>query len=97
VAASSRSSSASRTITRRRGRGSGGANLASSYSSTQLASYYCPGNTKGACTIVRIQNGSMPAGAGCTGNPVTDAGNPACLTATEQATIQAWITGGQLP
>lgn len=39
----------------------------------------------------------MPQGAGCTGNPATDAGYPACLTAAEQATIQAWITGGQLP
>jgi hypothetical protein len=77
--------------------GSGGANLASSYAATQLLSYYCSGLTKGACTLVRVQNGSMPYGKGCTGNPVLDAGNPACLTAAEQATLQLWITGGQLP
>jgi hypothetical protein len=77
--------------------GSGGANLASVYADTQLASYYCPGKTKGACALVRIQDGSMPQGAGCTGKPALDAGNAACLTAAEQATIQAWITGGQLP
>ena len=75
----------------------GGANLASSYAATQLGSYYCPGNTKGACTIVRVHDGTMPQGAGCTGNPTTDAGNPACLTAAEQATLQGWITGGQQP
>jgi hypothetical protein len=77
--------------------GSGGANLASSYADTQLASYYCPGKTKGGCTIVRVQNGTMPAGGGCTGNPTLDAGNPACLSAAEQATLSAWIAGGQLP
>lgn len=77
--------------------GSGGANLATSYASTQLASYYCPGKTKGACTLVRIQDGSMPQGKGCTGNSATDAANSACLTAAEQATMAAWISGGQLP
>jgi hypothetical protein len=39
----------------------------------------------------------MPQGAGCTGKPAMDMGNPACLTAAEQATLQAWITGGQMP
>lgn len=78
------------------GGGSGGANLGNDYASTQLLSYYCPGLTKGACTIMRIQNGSMPPGA-CTGNPALDAGNPQCLTAAEQSILQAWISGGQLP
>ena len=77
--------------------GSGGANFAESYADTQLASTYCPGKTKGACTIVRIQNGTMPLGANCSGNPAQDAGKPGCLTAAEQATIQSWIGGGQLP
>jgi hypothetical protein len=58
---------------------------------------YCPsGDTVGACTLVRIKNGSMPYTKGCTGNPTTDANNAACLTATEQATVQAWITDGQM-
>jgi hypothetical protein len=52
--------------------------------------------TVGACTLVRIQDGSMPIEAGCTGNPTTDAGNAACLTAAEQATLQQWIADGQV-
>ena len=75
--------------------GSGGANLATSYASTQLASYACAGKTKGECALVRAQNGSMPPGAGCTGDPTKDAGNPKCLTAAEQQTLQAWIAAGQ--
>jgi hypothetical protein len=71
--------------------------MASSYSDTQLASYYCPGKTKGACALVRIQNGTMPYGKGCSGNPADDSANPACLTAAEQDTIQSWIAGGQKP
>lgn len=64
------------------GGGSGGHNIGVSYADTQLPSGYCPGHTIGYCALVRIQNGSMP-GSG--------------VTAQEQATIQAWITGGQLP
>jgi len=77
--------------------GSGGVNFAAVYADSQLASNVCPGKTVGACTLVRIQDGSMPDGAGCTGNPAMDTGNAACLSASEQATIQAWITGGQMP
>jgi hypothetical protein len=47
--------------------------------------------------LVRVQDGSMPQGGGCTGNPVTDAGNPACLTAAEQNTLAQWIAQGQQP
>lgn len=75
--------------------GSGGGNFASLYSATQLASYYCPGKTKGECMLVRVQDGTMPLGAGCTGNPTSDAGNPACLTAAEQSLLSQWILGGQ--
>jgi hypothetical protein len=39
----------------------------------------------------------MPAGAGCTGNPVLDSGNPSCLTAAEQTTLSDWILQGQMP
>ena len=46
---------------------------------------------------VRIQNGTMPTGMVCSGNAGSDAGKAACLTAAEQATLQAWIAGGQLP
>jgi hypothetical protein len=76
---------------------SGGANFATSYDDTQLDSYHCAGKTKGACTIERIKDGSMPKGKGCSGDPTKDAGNAACLTAAEQATIQAWVDSGEAP
>jgi hypothetical protein len=38
----------------------------------------------------------MPAGAGCSGDPVQDASNPLCLNAEEQALIQQWLDDGQL-
>jgi hypothetical protein len=57
----------------------------------------CSGvTTVGACTLIRIKNGQMPAGGGCTGNPTTDAGNSHCLNQSQQNILQAWITGGQL-
>jgi hypothetical protein len=77
-----------------------GVDFASSYADTQIAANpaYCPsGITVGACTLVRIENGSMPYGAGCTGNPVQDAGKSACLTAAQQAMLQSWISDGQQP
>jgi hypothetical protein len=78
------------------GHNMGSPNVAAAYSDSQLASYFAPGSTKGAAAYVRIKNGSMPLGAGCTGDPALDAGKPACLTASEQATLKAWIDGGQL-
>jgi hypothetical protein len=77
--------------------GSGGANFGTFYADTQLLSYYCPGQTKGYCTLVRVQDGTMPAGAGCTGIPALDIGNSDCLTAGEQATLSARILQGQQP
>jgi hypothetical protein len=81
--------------------GSGGVNFASMYADTQRAVNAtvtaCTGLDVGACTIVRIKNGQMPRGAGCSGNPTTDQGNAACLTQAQQDTIQAWITDGQRP
>ena len=81
--------------------GQGGFNIAAAdiglaYADSQLSSYYSPGQTKGFATLVRIKNGGMPLGAGCTGNPTVDAPNPACLTAGEIALLQAWIQDGQL-
>ena len=65
--------------------GSGGHNIGTSYSDTQLNSYYCPGKKKGECALVRIQDLTMPPGGG---------GN---VNASEQAIIQAWISGGMQP
>lgn len=54
----------------------------------------CSGLTVGQCTIVLVQAGEMPLGAGCSGNPAQDAGNAACLTQAEQDALQAWIDDG---
>jgi hypothetical protein len=70
--------------------------MATDYTSVQRSSNYCEGKKKGECTIVRIQKGEMPQGAGCTGNPDTDKDNAKCLTKAEQDTVQAWIDGGLL-
>jgi hypothetical protein len=78
---------------------SGGVNFASNYADTQGAAYpaACAGLNVGACALVRIKNGSMPKGKGCSGDPAMDAGKAACLTAAEQAALDAWIKGGELP
>lgn len=75
----------------------GSADLAVGFGDSQLAanSADCDGLTKGACSLVRIQSGSMPMGLGCTGDPTTDADNESCLTAEEQSLVAAWIEGGQ--
>ncbi len=52
--------------------------------------------TVGAYSLVRIQNGTMPAGRGCSGDPAMDSGNAQCLTQVEQDLIQAWLDDGQL-
>jgi len=65
------------------------------YGSSQLPSYFLSGQTKGAATLARIQNGDMPLGAGCSGDPNADGWNPACLSASEQAAIVAWLQAGQ--
>jgi hypothetical protein len=77
--------------------GRGGTNFATSYAQSQLPSYSCTGSTKGACTIVRIHNGTMPPGGACTGNPTIDSSRSACLNAVQQQVLADWITGGQLP
>ena len=71
-------------------------NIATAYQQSQLPSYTSAGQTKGYASLVRIQSGSMPVGAGCSGDPVQDAGLPSCVTAGEQAAIAAWLADGQL-
>lgn len=81
------------------GLGLGGHNIATTYADALNPAGHpaCTTLNVGQCSIVRIQSGDMPQGAGCTGNPVLDAGNASCLTATEQTIIQNWINGGLLP
>lgn len=78
------------------GLGLGGHDIGTTYSDAFLTAddSDCDGLNKGQCTIVLIQSGDMPNGAGCSGNPLLDAGNDACLTQQEQDLIQAWIDAG---
>ena len=80
------------------GAGSGGHNLATVYGDafkTPSNTFACSGTTTvGACALKRVLNGTMPFFKGCTGDPAQDAGNAWCLTAAEQAVLQAWVAGG---
>ncbi|HTN83045.1 MAG TPA: hypothetical protein VL242_05155, partial [Sorangium sp.] len=74
------------------------------YASSQLDAEHAAceraGLSKGACALMRVLEGSMPAvaqgQARCTGDPARDAGNAKCLTAEEQATLTSWVEGGEL-
>lgn len=54
----------------------------------------CTGLVIGECSLVLIQAGDMPQGAGCTGDPAQDVGNASCLTQAQQDIMQAWIDAG---
>lgn len=71
-------------------------NIASAYFDSQLPSYYSPGQTKGFASVQRMLDGTMPLSGGCSGDPLQDAGNPACASAAEYALLQAWLQDGQL-
>jgi len=53
----------------------------------------CAGKKKGECTLIRIKNGSMPFGKGCSGDPTMDSTKSFCTTKAEQDKLQAWISG----
>ncbi len=75
----------------------GGTCFVGDYNSVQLPAtnqQACMGLTVYQCMLVRVQNGSMPQGAGCTGDPTLDAANPACLTSAELDALSAWVNGG---
>ncbi len=65
------------------------------YADSQKPSYYTGTGSKGGAALIRVKDGTMPQGAGCSGDPGADAGNAKCLTADEQALLQAWTDGGQ--
>jgi hypothetical protein len=79
------------------GKGYGGHNIGINYEDAFLPAdnfAECFGLLVGQCTIIVIQEGKMPPGSICTGDPEQDAGNPDCLTQEEQDTVQAWIDAG---
>ena len=79
------------------GPGCSGGGCWDSYANLMLDSYYCVGVTKAECTAVRVHEGSMPQGKGCTGDPELDVENASCLTAEEQQFLDWWIEGGMQP
>jgi hypothetical protein len=74
-------------------------NFAVSYASAKalVNTAYAPDCTAtelvGFCTLVKIQDGSMPYGAGCAADPTSSS----CVQTADQDIIQAWITGGYQP
>ena len=78
------------------GLGVGGNNIGTDYTDAlnPAGNSNCSGLNVGQCSLVLIQLGEMPQGAGCTGDPAQDAGNAACLTQLEQDTVQIWIDLG---
>ena len=79
------------------GEGYGGHNIGINYEDAFLPAdnfAECAELLVGQCTIIVIQEGRMPPGSICTGDPAQDAGNPDCLTQEEQDTVQAWIDAG---
>lgn len=63
------------------------------YENSQQTSY--TGGTIGKASLTRVSDGSMPPGAGCTGNPAADKPNDLCLDEEEYTLLQAWIESGQ--
>ena len=81
------------------GLGFGGHNIAITYTDALNPANHatCVGLNVGQCALVRLRAGQMPPNAGCTGNPVTDAGNASCLNYNEQNLVFSWINGGLAP
>ncbi len=69
--------------------------MASSYTDVTKPSANCPGKNKGACAVERVHNGTMPYMKGCTGTPAMDTANTACLTAAEEAKLDAWVANSE--
>ena len=45
--------------------------------------------------LKEVQSGAMPAGKGCSGDPVKDAGIAGCLTQSEYDLLVSWVTGDE--
>ena len=61
------------------------------FADSQLMSYFVPGSTKGAASLARILDGTMPQFGGCAANPM----GAVCLTPAQIAIVRAWVMGGQ--
>lgn len=70
----------------------GGANQDMAFADSQLMSSFVPGSSKGAASLARILDGTMPQFGNCLAMPM----GPACLTPAQIAIVRAWVMGGQL-
>ena len=55
------------------------------YETLLLPSLYCPSESKGWCSLFRMQEGSMPKDC------------PGCVKPAEIDTVKRWVDGGLLP
>ena len=62
----------------------GNTNFGAVYEDNLANSYYCPGETVGACVLTRIDDGTMPPGGGSN------------LGASTKSMIQIWLDGGMV-
>jgi len=62
----------------------GNTNFGAIYEDNLANSYYCPGETVGACVLTRIDDGTMPPGGGSN------------LGASTKSMIQIWLDGGMV-
>jgi len=76
------------------GQSQGGSDFAGVYTELLKPSGYCLGEPVFRCVLVRVQDGSMPQGAGCTGDPILDAKTAACLSSAEQQILEVWVLDG---
>ena len=76
------------------GENSGGWNTGD-HATTQAAAdaSQCSGKTVYECMIIRILDGSMPNGKGCSA-PALPGDDVQCLSAADIAIIQSWVDGG---
>jgi hypothetical protein len=68
--------------------------MASSYDTVTMNSNACPGKKKGECAAIRVHKGEMPYMKGCSGDPTMDTAKTECLTAAEEAKLDAWVANG---
>lgn len=65
------------------------------FQETQKLSYTIIGGTVGQAILVRVLDGSMPPGFGCTANFTANTNSADCLTDKEFALLTDWVGGGQ--
>ena len=73
---------------------SGGVCFVTDYADTQVPSNVCADKHVFECMLQRVQEGSMPFGKGCSGDPVIDAQFPDCLDGADQAVLEQWVEQG---